>query len=368
MSASIQYALSDGIGAKGGAGGDRASPEDKAKMRIQRRALMLRGAPVDIAVGAVSAVGVSVAGLGHVDTPVLVGWGAMAIAVGLARLYVWHSAAGRRRGGAALMRFNGRNIGLLAAKGALWGAIAPAFLSAGPWLQAVFPLVVALLSASSVATAGPSWRSVLAFNAPLLLSTAAAYAFLVEGVGYAAAGATIAYGIALAFVANNLERTIVRSIRIRTRDETNFRLLEKRLDAANESEARFRSLVEASRELTIIFSPDGRITYVSPAIGDLLGESAAAYIGKTTKDLVQSDNLGVLKEAGAKSLARMGEATPIRSICFVGSDGACRTFAGKLVNMLYVQGVEGFVFVGGLKTDEACSSHPTAISAERRRG
>ncbi|MEO1013587.1 MAG: PAS domain-containing protein [Pseudomonadota bacterium] len=344
--------------------GTVAPLDDRAKMRLERRTLVMRGAPVDIFVGATLAVVAVAAGFGRIDPWTLAVWSCLALTVSAFRVLIWRAAARRHAGSAALTRFNRLNLVALAVKGALWGAIAPAFVSGGLWTQAFFPFAAAVLSAMSVATGGASWRSVVAFNAPLLIATALSYGVLVEGVGVAVAGIVIAYAVALGFISKFLERTILRSIRIRARDDKAFSLLEARLDAANESEARFRAIVEASRDLTIIFSPDGRITYVSPSAADLLGASPQQLVTKTTKDLTHPDDLRILREAGGKSLTRIGEARAIESICFVGADGACRVFEGRLTNMLYVPGVEGFVFVGGLKTRSPCPTHASAVSAK----
>ncbi len=347
-----------------GASGGNARWDDQAKMRLERRALVLRGAPFDIFVGAASALVAAAAGFGRIDALSLGVWCCLALCVSIFRVLIWRAATRRRAGSAALRRFNRRNLAALAAKGALWGAIAPAFVTGGLWMQAFFPFAAAALSAMSLATSGASWRSVVAFNAPLLVATALSYGVLVEGVGIAVAGVVLCYAVALGFISKFLERTILRSIRIRARDDKAFSLLEARLDAANESEARFRALVEASRDLTIIFSPDGRIAYVSPSAADLLGAAPPQLVRKTTKDIVHPDDLQMLMDAGGKSLSRIGEARRIESICFVGGDGACRMFEGRLINMLYVPGVEGFVFVGGLKPQSACPTHVTAVSAK----
>ncbi|MEM6538755.1 MAG: PAS domain S-box protein, partial [Pseudomonadota bacterium] len=203
-----------------------------------------------------------------------------------------------------------------------------------------------LLSASSLAAGGASWKTVMAFNAPLMVALAVSYAFFAESHGLITAGMVGCYALALGFAASNLQRTVLRSIRIMTRDDSNLQLLERRLDEANEAEAQFRALIEANLDLTMIFSPDGRITYVSPSVADHLGAGPGEFIGRTTKDIIDASDLPRLQAAGARSLSQMGDSVSVPRVSFIAADGASRVLEGRISNMLYIRGVEGFVFQG----------------------
>jgi PAS domain S-box-containing protein len=58
-------------------------------------------------------------------------------------------------------------------------------------------------------------------------------------------------------------------------------------EALRESEARFRSLVEASSDLVWETDAEGRLTYVSPNVHDLLGYTQADVLGKTFLELLE---------------------------------------------------------------------------------
>jgi PAS domain S-box-containing protein len=58
-------------------------------------------------------------------------------------------------------------------------------------------------------------------------------------------------------------------------------------EALRESEERFRSLVEAISDLVWETDAEGRLTYVSPNVQDLLGYSPAEFLGKTFLELLE---------------------------------------------------------------------------------
>ena len=60
--------------------------------------------------------------------------------------------------------------------------------------------------------------------------------------------------------------------------------------AVQRSEARFRALVQRSSDVVVVADADDRLTYVSPAIGMLLGHTPEATTGTALADLVHPDD------------------------------------------------------------------------------
>jgi PAS domain S-box-containing protein len=146
---------------------------------------------------------------------------------------------------------------------------------------------------------------------------------------------------------------VMRSIRLRSRNSRLLETLKAEIESARETNKRYRALVESSRELTVIFSPEGRVVYASPSAHTLLGENPETLLGATTKDLLHPDDLREFRTAGEKSLAKLGEPYPLPHVCVRSRDGGYVPLAGKIANMLYVPGVEGFVFTASrLDPDE----------------
>ena len=156
------------------------------------------------------------------------------------------------------------------------------------------------------------------------------------------------YGIGTAYLAWTTQQMIIRSIRLRSRNDDLLKALSRQADAAHEAEQRFRALVESSKDVTIIFSPEGRVRYASPSVERALGAPPRDLVGMTTRELVHPDDFQIFKAVGERSLSNIGEVVPLNHVCFKGAEGDYAALAGRLTNMMYVPGVEGFVFNGGL--------------------
>ncbi|MGE4174204.1 MAG: PAS domain S-box protein, partial [Methylocystis sp.] len=140
---------------------------------------------------------------------------------------------------------------------------------------------------------------------------------------------------------------VMRSIRLRSRNDRLLDALKKQVDAANDAEKRFRALIECSQDLTLVFSPEGRIIYASPSVEAALGVPARALVGRTTKDILHPDDFAQFRAVGGRALSSLGEVIPLPHVCFKGANGDYVPLCGRLTNMLYVPGVDGFVFSGG---------------------
>ena len=74
-------------------------------------------------------------------------------------------------------------------------------------------------------------------------------------------------------------------------------------DAAQESERRFRALVEKSWDATAVMEADGTIRYVSPATTRMLGYLSEEIVGHTLTHLVHPDDVDRRAERGATLMA-----------------------------------------------------------------
>jgi len=69
------------------------------------------------------------------------------------------------------------------------------------------------------------------------------------------------------------------------------------LDRLNESEKKFRELVENLNDVVYAVSHNGTITYVSPVVGAVLGYTDKELVGRNFKELLHKDDLSVVSEA-----------------------------------------------------------------------
>ncbi len=320
---------------------------DRVKIRVDRHALLLRGAPTAIVASAVLALVTLCVGWRDVAPLAISVWAGLVCALAAIRIAVWLHFSRRKSSAQALEAFVRFHVVAMALNGALWGALAPIFAVHGMMSHAYLPFVIAGMSAATVSSAAASWRSVLAFNTPALAPMAATYAFTSGSTGLAIATVVIIYLIATAFLAVRTQEMIVRSIRLRSRNANLVKALSRHVDAAHEAEQRFRSLVEASKDVTLIFSPEGRVVYASPSVEAALGAPAGDFVGMSTKQLVHPDDFPIFKAVGERSLSNLGEVIPLGHVCMKSGQGEYVVLGGRLTNMLYVPGVDGFVFTGG---------------------
>ena len=282
------------------------------------------------------------------------------LALSTIRAGVWLRFRYAGTAGRAMSRFANLHVFFMALNGALWGALGPIFAVYGLMSHAFLPFVVACMAVSAVVSAGASWRAVIAFNIPALTPLAAVYGVAAGVDGLAIAGIVCLYGVATVFLALAMQRMVDRSILLHTKNTALFSALQRQVDEAHLSEQRFRGLVEASRELTIIFSPEGRITYASPSVRQAFGAAPEEMIGLTTKEVVHPDDMAIFRAVGEKALSNLGEVMSLAHICMKGpaEEADYAALGGRLTNMLYVPGIEGFVFSGVLlRKDESEHIH-----------
>ncbi|MEL6212793.1 MAG: PAS domain-containing protein [Pseudomonadota bacterium] len=321
---------------------------DRVKIKVERHALLLRGAPTAICVSAVLAAITFVLGSMRIEPAIIGSWAAAVIGLAMVRILVWRHYSKKKHLAHGIFSFTRIHVAAMAVNGALWGALAPIFSVYGLIGYAFLPFLIAGMSAATVSSAGASWRSVLAFNIPALTPLAITYAVTGGPEGLAIAGVVGLYVAATAYLAYTTQKMIERSIRLRSRNDNLMRALTAKIDATHEAEQRYRALVESSKDVTIIFSPEGLVRYASPSVIKVLGAQPEDFIGMTTKQIVHPDDFPVFKAVGERSLSNIGEVIPLSHVCLRGPGQDYVPLAGRLTNMLYVPGVEGFVFNGGV--------------------
>ena len=70
--------------------------------------------------------------------------------------------------------------------------------------------------------------------------------------------------------------------------------VQRDVDELVSSEARFRALVQQSSDVTLIISPEGIVTYASPSVVELFGESTTEVEGKAVASLIHPDDAASL--------------------------------------------------------------------------
>jgi PAS domain S-box-containing protein len=338
---------------------DRLTAADRIKIKVERHALLLRGAPTASIISIVNASITVAVAWGSIDPLIIGGWAGAIIVLAFLRLLIWARFTKSHAAGRSLLKFTRAHVAAMGVNGILWGSLAPIFAMSGLLSNAYLPFIIAGMSAAAIASAGASWKSVLAFNVPALSAAAISYGLFAENDGLLVAAVIALYGVATTYLAWTTQQMIVRSIRLRSRNDNLLAALTKQIDAANEGEQRYRALVESSSEVTLIFSPEGRITYASPAAELAFGAPTQNLIGLTTQEIVHPEDFSQFRAVGNKTLSKIGEVIPLHHVCMRAPGGEYVNLSGRLSNMLYVPGVEGFVFSGG-KVDEECRHLPAA--------
>ncbi|MEZ5927791.1 MAG: PAS domain-containing protein [Parvularculaceae bacterium] len=333
----------------------KLTPADIVRIKAERMALLLRSAPVSIGVAVINAAITVGIAWGSVEHPQLAAWAGLVFALAAVRLFMWWRYSRMQAAAHGLANYARFHVAAMAVDGALWGALAPIFAVHGLLGNAFLPFMIAAMTATAIASAGASWRAVIAFNIPALAPFAVTYAIAAGAYGPVIALIVFLYAIATAYLAWTTQQMVMRSIRLRSRNDRLLDALRKQVDAAHETEKRYRALVESSQDITLIFSPEGRVVYASPAVNVALGAPPKLIVGRTTKELVHPDDLALFRSVGEKSLSNIGEVIPLPHVCMKRADGDYVALGGRLTNMLYVPGVEGFVFNGGCL--DPCENH-----------
>ena len=115
-------------------------------------------------------------------------------------------------------------------------------------------------------------------------------------------------------------------------------------EALASSEARFRSMVEDSWEVTFLMDATGGISYMSSAVGRLLGYSEQEVLGQNVFGMMHRDHVSAARELLGKALATPN--VPVVGECILRRrDGVCRWFEYSIRNLLDNPAVNALVVV-----------------------
>lgn len=334
---------------------DHLSPADKAKMQLEIATLIFRGVPLATVASVVNAVITAIVAWNMVNHLVLGAWVAGISILALLRIGLWYSVKRQRPTLTVMSRFKKLNLIGMMVNGALWGMLAPIFAVYGQIGHVFLPFILAGMTAASIVSAGACWRCVMAFNVPALLPMAATF-FIWGGSGATLiSAAIILYGVLTSILALQTSNMINRALFLRSRNTHLTQVLESKVDEKNEAGKRFQALIESSRELTLIFSPEGTVTYASPVSEEILGMKPGQIQGMTTRELMHEDDLPQFRAAGEQALSVLGEVRILPHICLKSESGNFVPMSGRISNFLYVPGVEGFAFTGSPQKPEMAS-------------
>ena len=138
---------------------------------------------------------------------------------------------------------------------------------------------------------------------------------------------------------NLLDQPAVGRLALYVRDITERKAIE---DALATSEQRFRSLVQHSSDVTVVWDGDGIVTYVSPSIRSAMGYEPGEGVGRPVIDFVHPDD----RDAALRSmteLRRRPGSRRIEEIRMRNSEGGWRVFEVGISNLLEDVAVAGFV-------------------------
>ncbi|MEU4423513.1 diguanylate cyclase [Actinoplanes sp. NPDC024001] len=215
----------------------------------------------------------------------------------------------------------------------------------GPCLVLLFSPRIQLLRGTPPSPAGPRGAraarsrrySVLPYTATVVCAATLVAALIAGGLGLPAWGA-------LAGLLLNVALVVARQVLALAE---NNRLLE-RLD---ERERRLESLLRHASEITSITLPDGRFSYLSPAVEKVLGMPASAALGRSSLEILHHEDRARL---GAE-LTHL-YATPGAQLTYQGryrrADGTWRWLEVVAVNLTHQPGIGGVVCNGRDVTEE----------------
>ena len=132
---------------------------------------------------------------------------------------------------------------------------------------------------------------------------------------------------------------VARDITERRRSEQELR---QSRQALQESELRFRSLVQNSSDVITVLDADGTVRYESPSIERILGYRPEDVIGQNAFDFVHPDDRPRVTALFQERLGVPGSIAPIE-VRFRHNDGSWRTLEATANNLLHEPGVAGIV-------------------------
>jgi len=114
-------------------------------------------------------------------------------------------------------------------------------------------------------------------------------------------------------------------------------------DALQQSEERFRTLIENTSDLVIVLKPDGTSKYISPSVKRLLGYKPDEIVGQSITDFVHPDDLPAALQAIAIRVRTPGLADSASEFRVRHKDGSYRMMEVIGNNLLENPAVNGIV-------------------------
>lgn len=155
----------------------------------------------------------------------------------------------------------------------------------------------------------------------------------------------------------------VRGIIVSLRDMTRWHELEASRRA---EEARFKAFIEHAQDIISVVSPNGELSYVSPAVEHVLGYRPQEFVGRHISSLIHPDDI----DAALQALAQVGAAPETRVElvyrCQHG-DGTWRTLETRGWNLVHEPQIGGIVLNTRDITERALSEAALRESEERFR-
>jgi PAS domain S-box-containing protein len=124
------------------------------------------------------------------------------------------------------------------------------------------------------------------------------------------------------------------------RDVTDRAEAERRL---RESERRFRTLIENTHDVVIVFSAEGRALYITPSVSTWTGYSVEELLGNLATDYVAQEDVGVIEDVVRRSLKAPGVSLPAVEYRVRHKNGSLRIFSAIVTNLLGDPAVGGIV-------------------------
>ena len=125
-------------------------------------------------------------------------------------------------------------------------------------------------------------------------------------------------------------------------DITDLRLAR---EALQESEARFRALIEKAGDLIAIIDRRGTFSYVSPSVGQF-GYNSEHLIGRRLEDYLRPDDLHYFRTRLEAAINHPGQAVALTKFSFKKKDETWAAVEGTLNCLYQLQGVDGLAFIG----------------------
>ncbi len=131
------------------------------------------------------------------------------------------------------------------------------------------------------------------------------------------------------------------------------------------NEARFRALVENGADAIAIIGPDGKATYVSPSITQVLGYSESEALELNLFEIVHPEDIAGVAEKMQLVLDKPGIPIPGYTSRTKHKNGSWRWLEATITNMLHVPGIQGIVDNFRDVTDQIETARKLALSEKR---